>query len=134
MKQKWKPMQFVEISMHEIFAFQDKLDAVKDDPEKVWDVVDNFFMECENQLELSPHFLKELQEIDENDFVPISLEKIDELFDDEDYEANYVTAQDYVNYVLYVKSQSNKSDMKLQNSKQVKKFREDIPFVPRHDF
>ena len=134
MKQKWKSTQYVEIPMHEIFAFQDKLDAVKDDPEKVWDVVDDFFMECENQLELSPNFLKELQEIDDTDFVPISLEKIDELFEDEDYESNYITAQDYVNYVLYVKNQSDEIDTRLEDLKRVKKFREDIPFVPRHDF
>ena len=119
MKQKWKPMQFVEISMHEIFAFQDKLDAVKDDPEKVWDVVDDFFMECENQLELSPGFIKELSNIKlEDDFVPLSIETIDDLYNDEDFEQNYFTAQDYVNYVF------TKADVK----------RYDIPFSPRHDF
>ena len=134
MKQKWKSTQYVEIPMHEIFAFQDKLDAVKDDPEKVWDVVDDFFMECENQLELSPNFLKELQEIDDSDSVPISLGKIDELFEDEDYESNCITAQDYVNYILYVKNQSDEIDIRLEDLKRVKKFREDIPFVPRHDF
>ena len=134
MKQKWKSTQYVEISMHEIFAFQDKLDAVRDDPEKVWDVVDDFFTECENQLELSPNFLKELQEIDDSDSAPISLGKIDELFKDEDYESNYITAQDYVNYVLYVKNQSDEIDIRLEDLKRVKKLREDIPFVPRHDF
>ena len=134
MKQKWKPTQYVEISMHEIFAFQDRLDAVRDDPEKVWDVVDDFFMECENQLELSPNFLKELQEIDDSDSVPISLGKIDELFEDEDYKSNCITAQDYVNYILYVKNQSDEIDIRLEDFKRVKKFREDIPFVPRHDF
>ena len=134
MKQKWKSTQYVEISMHEIFAFQDRLDAVRDDPEKVWDVVDDFFMECENQLELSPNFLKELQEIDDTDSVPISLGEIDELFEDEDYKSNCITAQDYVNYILYVKNQSDEIDIRLEDSKRVKKFREDIPFVPRHDF
>ena len=134
MKQKWKSTQYVEISMHEIFAFQDRLDAVRDDPEKVWDVVNDFFMECENQLELSPNFLKELQEIDDTDSVPISLGEIDELFEDEDYESNCITAQDYVNYILYVKNQSDEIDIRLEDFKRVKKFREDIPFVPRHDF
>lgn len=134
MKQKWKPTQYVEISIHEIFAFQDRLDAVRDDPEKVWDVVDDFFMECENQLELSPNFLKELQEIDDSDSVPISLGKIDELLEDEDCESNCITAQDYVNYILYVKNQSDEIDIRLEDFKRVKKFREDIPFVPRHDF
>lgn len=134
MKQKWKSTQYVEIPMHEIFAFQDRLNAVRDDPEKVWDVVDDFFMECENQLELSPNFLKELQEIDDSDSVPISLGEIDELFEDEDYESNCITAQDYVNYILYVKNQSDEIDIRLEDFKRVKKFREDIPFVPRHDF
>ena len=134
MEQKWKSTQYVEISMHEIFAFQDRLNAVRDDPEKVWDVVDDFFMECENQLELSPNFLKELQEIDDSDSVPISLGEIDELFEDEDYESNCITAQDYVNYILYVKNQSDEIDISLEDFKRVKKFREDIPFVPRHDF
>ena len=134
MKQKWKPTQYVEISIHEIFAFQDRLDAVRDDPEKVWDVVDDFFMECENQLELSPNFLKELQEIDDSDSAPISLAKIDELFEDEDYKSNCITAQDYVNYILYVKNQSDEIDIRLEDFKRVKKVREDIPFVPRHDF
>ena len=134
MEQKWKSTQYVEISMHEIFAFQDRLNAVRDDPEKVWDVVDDFFMECENQLELSPNFLKELQEIDDSDSVPISLGEIDELFEDEDYESNCITAQDYVNYILYVKNQSDEIDIRLEDFKRVKKFREDIPFVPRHDF
>ena len=129
MKQKWKPMQFVEISMHEIFAFQDKLDAVKDDPEKVWDVVDDFFMECEGQLEVSPQLLKELSKLTEDDFVPISLEKIDDLFDDEDFEQNYLTARDYVNYVLYLRKKENKE--KLESDLKLK---EDIPFIPRHDF
>ena len=112
MEQKWKSTQYVEISMNEIFAFK----------------------ECENQLELSPNFLKELQEIDDSDSVPISLGEIDELFEDEDYESNCITAQDYVNYILYVKNQSDEIDIRLEDFKRVKKFREDIPFVPRHDF
>lgn len=141
MEQKWKPIQFVEISMHEIFAFQDKLDAVKDNPEKVWDVVDDFFMECESQLEVSPQLLKELSELTEDDFVPISLEKIDDLFDDEDFEQNYLTARDYVNYVLYIRNEKNNQlndniyqKNILSKSKPIKDPKNDIPFVPRHDF
>lgn len=123
MKQKWKPTQYIEISIDEIFAFQDKLDAVKDDPEKVWEVVDSFFWEVEGQLELSPNFLKELQEIDEGDFVPLRVDNIDELFDDDcDYESNYATAKDYVNYILY------------QRKKEDDRFRKDIPFSPRLNF
>ena len=83
MKQEWGKTQFVKISIDEIFAFQDKLDAVKNDPEKVWQVVDEFFWEAENQLELSPRFLRELQKIDlEEDSIPI--EDADELLDNED--------------------------------------------------
>ena len=138
MKQKWKPMQFVEISMHEIFAFQDKLDAVQDNPEKVWDVVDDFFMECENQLELSPGFIKELHDYDlEKDFVPLSLSDIDDLFDDDDFSHSYITASDYVNYVLYLRDKNEQECLDnnhLDTKKGIKKFREDIPFTPRHDF
>lgn len=124
MKQKWKPTQYIEISIDEIFAFQDKLDAVKDDPEKVWDVVDSFFWEAEQQLELSPSFLKELAELDlEKDFVPLHIENIDELFEnDDEYEQNYTTAKDYVNYVLY------------QREKKKERFIKDIPFSPRLNF
>lgn len=80
MRQKWGKMQFVEISMHEIFCFQDKLDRVKDNPEQVWEVVDEFFMECENQLELDPGFIKEMQELDlEEDFVPLDIPTEDDI-------------------------------------------------------
>lgn len=108
MKQKWKPIQFVELSMHEIFCFQDKLDAVKDNPQDVWDVVDDFFMEIENQLELSPGFIKELQELDlEEDFTSFKIKDFNDLFEDEDdFENNYATAQDYVNYVLYIRNKN----------------------------
>lgn len=130
MKQKWKPTQYIEISIHEIFAFQDKLDAIKDNPEKVWDVVDDFFMEAESQLELSPNFLRELQELDiDNDFVPLSIEDEDRLFDDEDFEANETTAKDYINYVLYCrKKQQDRERAGFE------KFQEDIPFSPRLHF
>lgn len=102
MRQKWKKMQFVEISMHEIFCFQDKLDAVADDPQKVWDVVDDFFMEVENQLELSPGFIKSLKELDlDEDFVELDLNGLDDLFDDgaddEDYN-DYEVLKAYQEY------------------------------------
>lgn len=142
MKQKWKPIQFVEISMHEIFCFQDKLDAVKDNPEKVWEVVDDFFLEIENQLELSPKFIKELQELDlEKDFVPISIDEIGKICDDEDFDSNYATAVDYVNYVLYLRDKEKKKLSKKSSKKKTslrpkptKNPKYDIPFVPRHDF
>ncbi|WP_407421844.1 hypothetical protein [Methanobrevibacter sp.] len=99
-KQKWKKMQFVEISMHEIFCLQDRLDRVKDTPEKVWDIFDDFLMECENQLELDPGFIKELQEIDlENDLIPLNnFDDFKELFEEDN--PNYIAARDYVNYIF----------------------------------
>lgn len=141
MKQKWKPTQYVEISIHEIFAFQDKLDAVKDDPEKVWQIVDDFFGEVENQLELSPKFLKELQNISKKDFVSLRVDNINELFekDEDNFEHNYATAQDYVNYILYQRENDKlKVDPDLEyttfRDKSNKRFKEDIPFSPRLNF
>jgi hypothetical protein len=125
MKQKWQPMQFVEISMHEIFAFQDRLDTVKDNPEEVWEIVDDFFMEAENQLELSPGFIRELKECDlEKDFTSLSISEFDDLWDDDDFDANLRTASDYVNYVNTLANVIPRTD----------KEKYDIPFVPRHNF
>ena len=115
MKQKWKPMQFVEISMHEIFAFQDRLDAAKDEPEKVWEIVDDFFWEAENQLELDPNFIKEMHDLDlEADF--IELKNIEELFEEnvEDYHPAHIDV--------------------LKSYKSYKQKQQDIPFIPRHNF
>ena len=118
MKQKWKKIQVVEITIDEIFCLQDKLDAVKDDPIKVWEVFDDFLATCESQLEISPTFLKQLNEVDvDKDFVPLTLHEIDELFDD-DSENCYNVAEDYINYVLSIRNK--------------KKY--DIPFSPRHQF
>ena len=116
MKQKWKPIQYIEISMHEIFCLQDKLDAVKDNPEEVWEVFDDFLMECENQLELDPGFIKELSKISKEDFTPLKDKKT--LFDNDFDNPHEKTAQDYINYVI---SYTNKK-------------RYEIPFTPRHDF
>ena len=52
-----------------------------------------------------------------------------DFFDDEDFEQNYLTARDYVNYVLYLRKKENKE--KLESDLKLK---EDIPFIPRHDF
>ena len=83
MKQKWKKTQYVELSIDEIFCFMDKLDAVKDNLEEVWDVVDDFLMECESQFEISPGFLKSLEELDlDKDFVEVDLDNLDDFLDD----------------------------------------------------
>lgn len=122
MKQKWKKVQAVELTIDEIFCLQDKLDDVKDDPIKVWDVFDDFLATCESQLEVSYTFLRQLHEVDiEKDFVSLTLEKLDELFDDCDFEAEYNVAEDYVNYILSQKKKNEK-----------KKY--DIPFQPKLNF
>ena len=122
MKQKWKETQAVEITIDEIFCLQDKIDMVKDDPIKVWEVFDDFLAICESQLEISPTFLKQLHEVDiEKDFVPLSIDELDELLNDCDFDAEYNVAEDYVNYVLA-----------QQKQKEEKKY--DIPFRPRINF
>lgn len=119
MKQKWKKTQAVELTIDEIFCLQDKLDMVKDEPEKVWDVFDDFLFMCENQLEVSPTFLKQLHEVDlEKDFEPLSIDEIDKLFDDCDGDGCYNVAEDYVNYALSLRDR--------------KKY--EIPFSPRLNF
>jgi len=108
MRQKWKRMQFVEISMHEIFCFQNKLDAVADDPQKVWDVVDDFFMEVENELELSPGFIKSLKELDlDEDFVKLDLSGLDDLFDDDADDEDYNDYEVLKAYQEYKRNRNN---------------------------
>ena len=82
MKQKWKKVQAVEITIDEIFCLQDKLDDVRDDPIKVWEVFDDFLATCESQLELSPTFLKELHEVD--------IEKLSNIFSLKDFAASTI--------------------------------------------
>ena len=128
MKQKWKSMQFVEISMHEIFAFQDRIDEAKGDADKLFEIFDDFLDECESQLELAPDFLKELHEIDlEKDFVPLTIKEIDELFEDDDGENCCNVAEDYVNYVLYHKGKVHGYTDRIKSEY-------DIPFRPRLNF
>ena len=74
----------------------------------------------------------------EKDFVSIDENQIDDLFDDEDFNANYATAQDYVNYILYIQAKK----IAEPNSERLKAILEtvdseskyDIPFTPRHSF
>ena len=136
MRQKWESIQYVEISIHEIFCFQDKLDAVKDDPEKVWEVVDGFFMECESQLEVSPGLLKELENFNPDDYVPIK--DLDDLFetcnivirDKNDTEAIKEAFED-----MLVEIQDQiKDENVIKEYKKYLQSKEDIPFTPRHDF
>ena len=101
-------MQFVEISIHEIFCFQDKLNAVKDNPEKVWDVVDDFFMEVENQLELSPSFIKSMKELDlDKDFIELDLSELSDLFDDDADDEDYNDYEVLKAYQEYKRNRNN---------------------------
>ena len=108
MRQKWRRMQFIEISMHEIFCFQDKLDAVADDPQKVWNVVDEFFAEAENELELSPGFIKSLKELDlDKDFVEVDLSKLDDFFNDNAEDEDYNDYEVLKAYQEYKRNHNN---------------------------
>ena len=108
MRQKWKKTQFVEISIDELFCFQDKLDAVADNPQKVWDVVDDFFMEVESELELSPGFIKSLKELDlDKDFVELDLSGLDDLFDDDADDEDYNDYEVLKAYQEYKRNHNN---------------------------
>ena len=136
MKQKWKPMQFVEISMHEIFAFQDRLDAVKDDPEKVWEIVDDFFADCENQLEINPGLLRELQNMDLDSYVEVK--DIDDLFNDcniiiKNKNDTESIQEAFCDMLCELKDQAQKNKVVKEYKCYIKDVT-DIPFMPRHDF
>lgn len=123
MRQKWKKTQVVEITIDEIFCLQDKLDMVRDKPEEVWNVIDDFLAICESQLELSPTFLKQLHEVNiDDDFIPLSEEDINELFEDDDGEQCYNVAEAYVNYILNKKTKIDEKE------------KYDIPFQPTLNF
>lgn len=115
MKQKWKPTQYIEISIDEIFAFQDHLDRVKNNPENVWDVVDDFFTKCENELELNPNFISNLKELDEKEeYININLDDMD-IFAQEQ--------EELIKPLDIIKAYQN-----------FKKKQQDIPFAPRIGF
>ena len=64
MEQKWiDSKQHVCVSMDEIFACQDALDEIEKEPSKAWDLFDKFLNKMESHLELSPEFIKEMEEI-----------------------------------------------------------------------
>lgn len=105
MRNKWQEEQFVEISVSELFTWWDWLDSLKDEPEKAFDLFTKFLEACEDQLELSPRFIEELEKTKDEDFV--SIDNIDDLFDDEDMDDDFNFANDR---------------------------KEDIPFNPSHVF
>lgn len=68
MKQEWiDGKQYICVSMSEIFAHQDKLDEIEDDKSQAWDLFDEFLSKMESHLELSPEFIKEMEEIKNED-------------------------------------------------------------------
>lgn len=83
MYQKWIPQQHIVLSMDEVFCWWDKLDALEDTPEKAFDLFTKFLEECEDQLELNPDFIEELERLDKDkDFV--SIDNINELYETDD--------------------------------------------------
>lgn len=79
MRQQWMKTQFIIMSMDEMFCWWDRLDALKDTPEKAFDLFTEFLEECEDQLEYSIDFIDEMNN---DSFVPIDVDNIDDLFDD----------------------------------------------------
>ena len=64
MEQKWiGKKQHICISMDELFAWQDKLDEIENDKSQAWDLFNEFLDQMESHLELSPKFIKEMEEI-----------------------------------------------------------------------
>lgn len=78
MRQQWMETQFIIISMDEMFCWWDRLDALKDSPEKAFDLFTEFLEECEDQLEWNCDFVDKMKD----DYVPIDIDTIDDLFED----------------------------------------------------
>lgn len=74
--------QYVVISVDTLFQWWDWLDALENEPEQAFYLFTQFLEACEDELELHPDLIKELDELDRDDFVPIDVEDIDDLFDD----------------------------------------------------
>lgn len=86
MEQKWiDGKQYVCVSMDEIFTCQDKLDEIENDKSQAWDLFNEFLDQMESHLELSPEFIKELEEIEKK-------------LENEDY-SDFVKAEDLLNYL-----------------------------------
>ena len=66
----------------------------------------------------------------------VNTKDVNELFKDEDFDANYKTAQDYVNYILYVNAKDKVNDrlQHIEDIIDVASAIDDIPFSPRHSF
>jgi len=74
--------QYVVISVDTLFQWWDWLDALENEPEQAFYLFTQFLEACEDELELHPDVIKELEELDRDDFVPIHVEDLDDLFDD----------------------------------------------------
>lgn len=74
--------QYVVISVDTLFQWWDWLDALENEPEQAFYLFTQFLEACEDELELHPDVIKELDELDRDDFVPIDVEDLDDLFDD----------------------------------------------------
>lgn len=68
MEQKYiNKKQYICFSINELFGWQDALDEIEKEPSKAWDLFDKFLTEAESKLELSPKFIKEMEEIKEKE-------------------------------------------------------------------
>lgn len=72
--------QYILISTDTLFQWWDWLDALENEPEQAFYLFTQFLEACEDELELSPDFIREMESISEEDFTPIK--DFDDLFDD----------------------------------------------------
>lgn len=74
--------QYILISVDTLFQWWDWLDALENEPEQAFYLFTQFLETCEDELELHPDVIKEMEELDRDEFVPLELKDIDDLFDD----------------------------------------------------
>lgn len=73
--------QYILISTETLFQWWDWLDALENEPEQAFYLFTQFLEACEDELEIHPEFVKKIESMTEEDFVP--LDNYDDLFDDE---------------------------------------------------
>lgn len=79
---KYIETQHVCISVSELFDWWDRLDALKDTPEKAFDLFTEFLEKAEDELELSDDIKRELEE-NSNEMKILNITGYNDLFDDE---------------------------------------------------
>jgi hypothetical protein len=76
--------QYVLISLNTLFQWWDWLDALENEPEQAFYLFQQFLEACEDTLELHPDFIKYMDSLDRDEFIPLEVNDIDDLFDDLD--------------------------------------------------